>query len=105
MIDTEELLTEARARLADIAMGARMMLEVAKGSHASYAREVLRVATACLDPRCGDEGQLCDECSDRAAKDHAYLHGMPRHQIINDEQSRTELAAELRDAGRGHLSV
>jgi hypothetical protein len=105
MSETEELLAEAKARLADIALGARMMLEVAKGCHASYAREVLRVATACLEPRCGDEGRLCDECLDRETKKHTYLRGTPRHQVINDEQSRAELAAELRDAGRGHLVV
>lgn len=97
MSDDEELLTEAKARLADIAMGARMMLQTAQGAFANYAREVLRVSTACLEPRCGDEGRLCEECSDKAAKEHAYLRD-----AAPPEDSQ-EYRDAMRDAGRGHL--
>lgn len=97
MSDPEELLAEAKARLADIALGAKMILETATGAYASYAREVLRVSSACLDPRCGDEGRLCEEHAAEAAKEYEYLRdaGPP-------EGSR-EYEESLRDAGRGHL--
>ncbi len=93
---TEELLLEAKDRLADIAIGARMMLEVTTGASRRYAAEVLRVATACLDPRCGDEGRLCDACSDKAAKDHRPWCNGPM-------EGTPEYDQQLRDAGRGHL--
>jgi hypothetical protein len=52
---------------------------------------------------CGDEGQMCDDCFQAEMKAHAYLRGLPRYMVIDDEQSREELNQELRDAGRGHL--
>lgn len=97
MSDSEELLTEAKARLADIALGARMMLQIATGPLANYAREVLRVSTVCLDPRCGDEGRLCDECSDKAVKEHSYLRNSA------PPEDSQEYRDAMRDAGRGHL--
>ena len=52
---------------------------------------------------CGDEGRLCDACSDEMARCYAYLRHTPRHQVFNDQQAKDEYAQELRDAGRGHL--
>jgi hypothetical protein len=53
--------------------------------------------------KCGDEGRYCDKHEAEAMAEHAYLRNVPRHQVINDEQSREEYAQELRDAGRAHL--
>jgi hypothetical protein len=50
-----------------------------------------------------DEGRYCDKHLAEAEAEHAYLRHVPRHMVINDEQSREEYAQELRDAGRGHL--
>jgi hypothetical protein len=50
-----------------------------------------------------DEGRSCDKHWNEAAAEHEYLRHVPRHQVINDEQSREEFNQELRDAGRGHL--
>lgn len=50
-----------------------------------------------------DEGRCCDRHYEERMAEHAYLKHVPRHQVINDEQSREELNQELRDAGRGHL--
>lgn len=52
---------------------------------------------------CGDEGRMCDTCSDEAAAEHAYLRYVPRHAVFNDAQAIAERNAELRDCGRGHL--
>jgi hypothetical protein len=50
-----------------------------------------------------DEHGYCDKHYAEAEAQHAYLKDVPRHMVINDEQSREELERELRDAGRGHL--
>ena len=52
---------------------------------------------------CGDEGELCESCLIEEWEEWAYLKGLPRYAVIDDEQSREELNQELRDAGRGHL--
>ena len=62
------------------------------------------------DPDCAmylrcNEGHMCDKHAAEAEADHAYLKHIPRHQVIDDEQSREEYAQELRDAGRSHLLV
>lgn len=52
---------------------------------------------------CGDEGRMCESCQADAMADHAYLRGLPRHAVFNDQQATDERNQELRDAGRGHL--
>jgi len=52
---------------------------------------------------CGDEGRVCEDCMEANMREHAYLRGMPRYLVIDDQQSRDELAQELRDAGRAYL--
>ncbi len=50
-----------------------------------------------------DEHGYCDRHYAEAEADFAYFRGLARHMVIDDEQSREELTAELRDAGRDHL--
>ncbi len=57
------------------------------------------------DPDCHfydvcDEGRYCDRHLAEAEAEHAYLRHVPRYMVIDDEQSRQELAEGLRDARR-----
>ena len=51
---------------------------------------------------CIDE-YMCEACFQDQLRYWAYLRHVPRHMVIDDDESRDELAQELRDAGRGHL--
>lgn len=60
------------------------------------------------DPDCHwwtkcDEGHMCDKHGAEAMAEHAYLRGVPRHQVFNDAAAIEERNQELRDSGRGHL--
>jgi hypothetical protein len=59
-----------------------------------------------MSTECGcDEGRYCDRHFAEAMAEHAYLRGVPRHAVFNDEEAQEERNQALIDAGRGHLVV
>lgn len=46
---------------------------------------------------CGDEGELCEGCSERTAAEWSWLRHAPKYAVMPADE---EYYAELRDAGR-----
>lgn len=46
---------------------------------------------------CGDEGELCDGCSERAAAEWSWLRHAPKYAVMPPDE---EYYVELRDSGR-----
>ena len=85
----------------------RALADAAKGSHVTVCNnrgdviEVLAERTACApldDGRpCGDEGELCAACSERAAAEWSWLRDVPKYAVMPVDDEYRE---QLRDAGR-----
>ena len=53
----------------------------------------------CKGGKC-DEGEYCEKHLAELAAHFGYVRHLPRHMVIDDEQSLNEFEQELRDAGR-----